>query len=156
MAERAAVPLPAMSGGQRQRVLLARALAQQTRLLLLDEPTTGLDLVYQEEIFRLAVELGKAGRTLLIVVHDLSLAGRFCSRLLLLAKGRILADGAPDDVLTEPLLSEAYGAAIGVERCACPGHRDIYLQEPQELVTQQRRLLLRRLLTPCGGEVRQA
>ena len=125
-------------------------------LVIFDLETTGLDLVYQEEIFRLAVELGKAGRTLLIVVHDLSLAGRFCSRLLLLAKGRILADGAPDDVLTEPLLSEAYGAAIGVERCACPGHRDIYLQEPQELVTQQRRLLLRRLLTPCSGEVRQA
>lgn len=124
------VPLRDMSGGQCQRVLLARALAQQTRLLLLDEPMTGLDIVYQEQIFRLAAELAHVGRTLLVVVHDLPLAARFCTRLLLVAGSRIMADGTPSEVLTEPLLTAAYGVPLRVAVNPANGHRDIYTPAP--------------------------
>ena len=84
VAELADQPLHTLSGGQRQRVLLAKVLAQQTPLLFLDEPAAGLDIFYQEEIFRFCRELCQAGKTVLMVVHELSLAARFCSRLLLM------------------------------------------------------------------------
>lgn len=122
-------PLPAMSGGQRQRVLLAKVLAQQTPLLLLDEPSTGLDLVYQEEIFRFCQELCRAGKTVLMVVHELSLAARFCSRLLLIAGGRKLADGIPSDVLSPQNLSQAYGRDFRVVCNPLTGHLDIFTEK---------------------------
>lgn len=128
MAELADRPLSELSGGQRQRALFARVLAQQTPVLLLDEPATGLDLVYQEELFRFCQELCGAGRTVLMVVHELGLAARFCSRLLLVGQGRLLADGAPLDVLTPAQLSAAYGAPIAVEESPDTGHFDIFVQ----------------------------
>ena len=70
-----------VSGGQRQRILLAKVLAQQTPILFLDEPTTGLDVIYQEEIFRFAAELSKFGKTVLMVVHELNFAAKYCSRI---------------------------------------------------------------------------
>lgn len=94
--------------GERQRVLLAKAFAQETPLLFLDEPTANLDLTYQEEIFRHCRGLcrAKAGAKLIVmVVHDIRLAAKFCLRLLLLADGKILADGAPHAVVTEQHLS---------------------------------------------------
>ena len=75
-------PLHAMSGGQRQRVLLAKVLAQQTPVILLDEPATGLDIIYQEEIFRFCRELSAAGKTVLLVAHEPGLAAGLCARLL--------------------------------------------------------------------------
>ena len=86
-------------------VLLAKVLAQQTPIIFLDEPTTGLDMVYQEEIFRFAKALAAQGKTVLMVVHELNLASKYCSRILLLGEGTILADGAPEEVFTEELLS---------------------------------------------------
>lgn len=103
-----------ISGGQKQRILLAKVLAQQTPILFLDEPTTGLDMVYQEEIFRFAKQLAVMGKTVLMVVHELNLAAQYCSRILLLGEGRLLADGMPDAVLTEELLSLAYNADVVV------------------------------------------
>ena len=114
VADMAEKPLQAMSGGQRQRVLLAKVLAQQTPVLFLDEPATGLDIIYQEEIFRFCRELCAAGKTVLLVAHELSLAARFCSRLLLIGRGKLLADGLPREVLTADLLTHAYGAPVKV------------------------------------------
>ncbi|EHG23557.1 ABC transporter ATP-binding protein [Selenomonas noxia] len=123
-------PLHAMSGGQRQRVLLAKVLAQQTPVLFLDEPATGLDIIYQEEIFRFCRELSAAGKTVLLVAHELSLAARFCSRLLLIGRGTLLADGAPKDVLTDALLSQAYGAPVRVVENPLTRHAEVYTEPP--------------------------
>ena len=123
MAER---PIRALSGGQRQRVLLAKVLAQQTPVLFLDEPAAGLDLFYQEQIFRFCRELSSRGKTVVMVVHELSLADRYCSRLMLLKQGNVLADAAPQQVLTDELLSAGYGTAIHARRNLETGHADIY------------------------------
>lgn len=109
-------PVTEVSGGQKQRILLAKVLAQQTPILFLDEPTTGLDMVYQEEIFRFAKQLAAMGKTVLMVVHELNLAAKYCSRILLLGQGRLLADGLPEAVFTEKLLGLAYNADIIVGR----------------------------------------
>jgi len=104
-----------LSGGERQRVLLASILAQEPNLLLLDEPTSALDIHHQIEIFALLERLAGEGYGVAVVTHDLNLAARFCSRLLLLSGGAeppVL--GAPRDVLAEALLSQAYGASIRV------------------------------------------
>ncbi len=122
-------PIAELSGGQRQRVLLAKVLAQQTPILFLDEPATGLDLIYQEEIFRFCRELCAAGKTVLMVVHELALAARFCSRLLLIGDGRVIADGSPDEVLTEGLLERAYGMPIKVVKNPVTGHDDIFTEK---------------------------
>ena len=132
-------PLAAMSGGQRQRVLLAKVLAQQTPLLFLDEPATGLDLVYQEEIFRFCRELCRAGKTVLLVVHELSLAARFCSRLLLIAKHGLMADGVPAVVIQEDMLRAAYGTSIRVLENPLSGHVDIFT-EPEDTAEHQKLL----------------
>ncbi len=107
-------PVAEVSGGQRQRILLAKVLAQKTPMLFLDEPTTGLDIVYQEDIFRFSHNLCKAGKTILMVVHELNLAAKYCSRLILLGSGTIIADGSPDEVLTEENLSKAYNVPVQV------------------------------------------
>ena len=103
-----------VSGGQKQRILLAKVLAQKTPILFLDEPTTGLDIVYQEEIFRFCETLCKAGKTVIMVAHELNLAAKFCNRLLLVANGGILADGSPEEVLDAGHLSLAYNVPVKV------------------------------------------
>ena len=103
-----------VSGGQKQRILLAKVLAQKTPILFLDEPTTGLDIVYQEEIFRFCETLCKAGKTVIMVAHELNQAAKFCNRLLLVANGGILADGSPEEVLDAGHLSIAYNVPVKV------------------------------------------
>lgn len=137
MAER---PIRALSGGQRQRVLLAKVLAQQTPVLFLDEPAAGLDLFYQEQIFRFCRELSARGKTVVMVVHELNLADRYCSRLMLLKQGNVLADAAPQQVLTDELLSAGYGTAIHARRNLETGHADIYTEE-LPLTSAKRELL---------------
>ena len=137
MAER---PIRALSGGQRQRVLLAKVLAQQTPVLFLDEPAAGLDLFYQEQIFRFCRELSVRGKTVVMVVHELNLADRYCSRLMLLKQGNVLADAAPQQVLTDELLSAGYGTAIHARRNPETGHADIYTEE-LPLTSAKRELL---------------
>ena len=109
-------PVNEVSGGQKQRILLAKVLAQQTPILFLDEPTTGLDMVYQEEIFRFSKALAKMGKTILMVVHELNLAAKYCSRIILLGEGTVIADGRPDNVFTEKILSKTYNAPVRVIR----------------------------------------
>ena len=121
----AARQLGTLSGGERQRAVLARALAQEAPLVLLDEPTAALDAGRQQEALELIDRLRlEAGLTVLAAMHDLTLAGQYASRLLLLSAGLIVARGAPGEVLTEPLIAEHYGASVRVvEGAAIPVRR---------------------------------
>jgi len=98
-----------LSGGERHRVLFARALASEPELLLADEPTAGLDPFHQLHLMELFRTQAAQGKTVLVVLHDLTLASRFCDRLLLLKDGQRLAFGLPEEVLSEPVLREGYG-----------------------------------------------
>ncbi|GIJ26554.1 hemin ABC transporter ATP-binding protein [Micromonospora qiuiae] len=107
--------LATLSGGERQRVFLARALAQGATLLLLDEPTSALDIGHQQEVLELVDRLrGQHGLTVLATMHDLSIAGEYADRMVLLAAGRVAAAGPPREVLTEQLLSRHYRAHVKV------------------------------------------
>ena len=102
-------PVDELSGGQRQRVWISMALAQGTDLLLLDEPTTFLDLAHQVDVLDLVERLhSETGRTVVMVLHDLNLAARYAQRLVAMKDGAIAAQGAPADVLTEELLAEVF------------------------------------------------
>ena len=136
-------PINEVSGGQKQRILIAKVLAQQTPIIFLDEPTTGLDMVYQEEIFRFAKALAGQGKTVLMVVHELNLASKYCSRILLLGEGTLLADGAPLEVFTEELLSRAYKADICVERDEVNHNLHITTRMSQEAQIREAALLKR-------------
>jgi len=115
--ELADMPLEHLSGGERQRAVIARALAQEPRLLVLDEPTAHLDLRYQVEAAALLRRLNRErGTTVLLVSHDLNLAAEVCDRLLLLNEGRVAALGAPEAVLDEALLASVFGCAVVVDK----------------------------------------
>jgi iron complex transport system ATP-binding protein len=111
----------AISGGERARVLLARALAQDAPLLLLDEPTANLDVNHQVRTLSLVRDLAADGRAVVAAIHDLDLAARFCDRLVLLADGRVRAAGAPADVLTPATLADAFGVDARVTRDPATG-----------------------------------
>lgn len=108
IAEFAGRRLDELSGGERQRARIARALAQEAPILLLDEPTAGLDLRYRMELFHLLRELRAEGPAVLVITHDLNLAARFADRLLLLDRGRATARGAPRNVLSREALEAMY------------------------------------------------
>ncbi|MEU6997440.1 ABC transporter ATP-binding protein [Nonomuraea sp. NPDC046570] len=113
-----------LSGGERQRVVLARALTQQAPVLLLDEPTTALDLGHQQQVLELVDRLRRAdGLTVLTTLHDLTLAGQYADTLLLVAEGRAVASGRPVEVLTETLVGTHFGAHVKIE--PGPGGRPV-------------------------------
>jgi iron complex transport system ATP-binding protein len=106
-----------LSGGERQKVVLAMALAQQPKLLLLDEPTAHLDISHQVEILELAKSLNEEqGITVISAIHDLNLASLYFQRLVLLKEGRIVADGTPTQVLTTESIREVFSALVQVEQ----------------------------------------
>lgn len=108
-------PLGTLSGGEAQRAVLARALAQEAPVLLLDEPTANLDIGHAVEVLEVVDGLRmREGLTVVTAVHDLTLAGRFADRLVLLGGGRVVADGKPEEVITEERLSANYGRSIRV------------------------------------------
>ena len=112
-------PLGSLSGGQRQLVALAQLLARNPRVLLLDEPTSALDLHYQLRVMDAVRERVQAHRLLAVaVLHDINLAASHADWLVVLNKGRVVASGAPEQVLAPALLAEVYGVAARVERCS--------------------------------------
>jgi len=104
-----------LSGGERQRVLLARAIAQTTDVLLLDEPTSNLDVAHQLEVIRLLHGLSRSGKAVAIALHDLSLAARYADRVIVLSAGEIAAQGSPRDVITAELLARHFRIHARVE-----------------------------------------
>ncbi|ENL0404610.1 Fe(3+) dicitrate ABC transporter ATP-binding protein FecE [Salmonella enterica] len=100
--------LTELSGGQRQRAFLAMVLAQDTPVVLLDEPTTYLDINHQVELMHLMHELQTQGKTVVAVLHDLNQASRYCDHLVMLANGRVMAQGAPDEVMKPELLKTVF------------------------------------------------
>lgn len=109
-------PVTQLSGGEHRRVLLARALAQDAPLLLMDEPTAHLDIAHQAEIMQTAHTLAHTqGRGVLAALHDLNQAAEFCDRLVLMLEGKVVADGTPEQVITPENLREAYSADAEIE-----------------------------------------
>ncbi len=113
--ELAARPLEKLSGGERQRAAIARALAQRAPVLLIDEPTTSLDVGRQQSVLELIDQLRKEQElTVIAAMHELTLAGQYADRLALLVEGRLVAVGSAAEVLTEPAISAHYGAEVRV------------------------------------------
>ena len=106
--------LGSLSGGELQRAVLARALAQEAPILLLDEPTSALDLGRQQQALELVHALRDGGLTIVTTMHDLTLAGQYADRLVLLDRGQIVADGPPREVLSEVNVASFYGANVRV------------------------------------------
>ncbi len=102
-------PLSRLSGGERRLALIAAALAQNPRILLLDEPTAALDIHHAAAVMRLLAGLGDRGQSVVMVTHDLNLASLFAERLIVLVNGRVIADGPPGQVVCEAVLKRAYG-----------------------------------------------
>lgn len=109
-------PISELSGGERARVLIARALAQDAGILVADEPTAGLDPAHALSLFETFTRIAAEGRAVIVALHDLGLALRYCPRALLLKDGVIAASGPTRDVLTEPEIARVYGvrAKVGV------------------------------------------
>ncbi|MEU0517265.1 ABC transporter ATP-binding protein [Streptosporangium sp. NPDC006007] len=119
-----------LSGGERQRVVLARALTQQAPVLLLDEPTTALDLGHQQQVLELVDRLRLAdGLTVVTTLHDLSLAGQYADSMMLIARGRVAASGAPAEVLTEELIGRHFDARVRVA-VGVGGRPEVHLERP--------------------------
>ena len=130
--EFAARTLDTLSGGERQRVFVARALAQRPRILLLDEPTSNLDVLHQLTVLGLVRTLVDEGLTAIAAIHDLNLAARYCDRLVLLSNGRMLTEGRPDEVLEPTTIESAFGVRSAVYRDPATGALAVSLIGPAE------------------------
>mgnify|MGYP000533549110 CR=1 FL=1 len=127
-----------ISGGERQLVLIARALTQEPRLLLLDEPTTHLDITHQVRILDLIKRLNKeTGLTAIMVLHDLNLASEYCQRLVLLNEGKIHRVGNPSDVLDYKIIEEVYRTVVVVQRNPISSRPYIFIVSEEERKRRQ-------------------
>ena len=126
-----------LSGGERQAVQIARALAQQPMLLLLDEPTSNLDLRAQLAVHGVMRELADGGAVVMAILHDLNQAARFCDHLVLLSQGRVVAEGPPGEVLNPELLGEVYGVSARIIADPATG-APIIIHEMSEAVQNRR------------------
>jgi iron complex transport system ATP-binding protein len=126
-------PLDELSGGEQQRVVIARALAQEPELLLLDEPTTHLDINHQVEVFELLARLNRErALTVLAVSHDVNVCAEYCRRLMVLKAGRLVASGTPRELVTPALIRDVYGAAVSVVANPSSGAPLIAVDSPRE------------------------
>lgn len=134
-------PVDTLSGGQRQRAWIAMALAQQTEVLLLDEPTTYLDLAYQIDVLDLLADLNERGRTIVMVLHDLNQAARYADTIVALRGGQIIAQGTPETVMTAETVREVFGLraqiitdpVTGTPLCVPIGRRSRHVESPVAL-----------------------
>lgn len=124
--------LDTLSGGERQRVFVSRALAQQPRVLLLDEPTANLDVLHKLRVLDLVRRLVDEGLTAVAAIHDLGMAARYCDRLVLLSGGRVLAEGSPEEVLAPEIIESAFGVRSAVYRDPATGSLAISLIAPAD------------------------
>ena len=124
--------LDTLSGGERQRVFVARALAQQPRILLMDEPTANLDILHQLKVLDLVRQLVADGLTAIAAIHDLNVAARYCDKLVLLDRGRVLAVGSPEEVLTPETIESAFDVHSAVYRDPVTGALAISLIGPAD------------------------
>lgn len=127
-------PVTDISGGEKQRTIIARALAQEPEILILDEPTASLDIGHQIEIYNLLATLGREFNsvprnelTIVLSSHDLNLASQYCHRLMLMNKGRIYATGLPSEVITEENIREVYGCSVIVDEHPVSGRPRVTL-----------------------------
>jgi len=125
-------PITTVSGGERQRIFFAKILTQETEIILLDEPTSSLDIAHEEQIFRYCRDLCTKGKTVIAAVHDLKIASRYCSRLILLKGGKIIADGSVDEVLTTENISLAYDVNAIVYKNNITGLLDFYIPDSED------------------------
>lgn len=120
-----------LSGGERQRALIARAFAQESRFLLLDEPTNHLDIRYQHEVLALLTHTDSGG---LVVLHDLNLTAKYCDAVAVMEDGKIVAHGAPDDVLVPDILEPIYNVAV--DRADDAGGMHLHFSLPDQAITR--------------------
>ncbi|WP_312008588.1 ABC transporter ATP-binding protein [Nocardioides alcanivorans] len=120
-----------LSGGQRQRVWISLLLAQQTPILLLDEPTTFLDIAHQYDVLELLRTQHELGRMVVAVLHDLNQAARYASHLVVMKSGSVVASGTPHDVLTADLVEEVFGLACIVVPDPVTGHPSVVPLDPR-------------------------
>jgi iron complex transport system ATP-binding protein len=126
-------PVGELSGGERQLVLIARALAQEPRLILLDEPTTFLDITHQVRIMDLIKRLNReADLTVILVLHDLNLAGEYCNQLVLMKEGHMYTMGMPADVLTYQIIEDVYGTMVVVGKSPVSSRPYIFVVTEEE------------------------
>ena len=124
--------LDTLSGGERQRVFVARALAQQPRILLMDEPTANLDVLHQLKVLDLVRQLVDDGLTAVAAIHDLNMAARYCDKLVLLNGGQVLAEGSPSEVLTPETIESAFGVKSAAYQDPVTGSLAISLIGPAD------------------------
>ena len=138
-----------LSGGEKQRVVLARALAQQPKILLLDEPTSALDIHHQTEVMELISRLNREqGLTVLAVLHDVNMASRYCSRMLLLKDGQLAADGEPAQIITRKNMEELYQMKILIRENPLFHKPEIV---PIRVISRRRAGQPLRIHVICGG-----
>jgi iron complex transport system ATP-binding protein len=152
LADRAQDGILSLSGGERQRAVLARALAQESPLLLLDEPTSQLDIGHQLDVLdRVRALARRRGVTVLAAIHDLNLASRYADRIVVLSHGRVVADGTPETVLSEQLLAEVWGVVAELRRDSRSGTPYLLPHRPVTVQSGSTPIVLRGPVHVVGG-----
>ena len=138
-----------ISGGERQRAFIAKALAQKPLILLLDEPTSNLDINHQMDILNLLKKLNKEnGLTVILVIHDINLASRYSDKIILLNEGKVLADGSPEEVITLENMEDVYDMKVAIEKNK---YTDTIHLTPIEIKEKNKNLEDNRVHIICGG-----
>lgn len=142
---------PSLSGGEQSRTMLARVLAQKTPLMLLDEPTAALDIHHQELVLNIAREHAQSGGAVIAILHDLNLAAAYANRIMVLAGGRLVADGEPWQVIEAELLSDVFRHPLAVFPHPCRDCPFVVSNPDESTTTQQRPLAVTNQLASASS-----